>query len=259
MTKTTTSLSTATRLLCLDTSTPTARVAVVDGAGAPLAWAEATAERHSTHVLKLVDEVLRAAALRPADLDAIACGAGPGSFTGLRVGLAVSKGLALATGRPLLLVSSLRALAIDMARASVGASLVVPCIDAGKGEVYACAVAVTAAGELADAGADASELVAAGADASEPWRLAPAALIERLGDVSGAIVAGNGAERHAALLDGALPPGARRLPIEGPTALAIARLALPRLARGEADDLDKSVPFYGRPPDITTKKPAAAR
>ena len=39
--------------------------------------------------------------------------------------------------------------------------------------------------------------------------------------------------------------------------LAIAALALPRLARGEADDLEKAVPSYGRPPDITTKKPIA--
>jgi tRNA threonylcarbamoyladenosine biosynthesis protein TsaB len=230
-----------TRLLCLDTSTPTARVAVVDDAGAALARAEATAERHSTHVLKLVDDVLRAAALRPADLDAIACGAGPGSFTGLRVGLAVAKGLALATDKPLLLVSSLLALATDLARAPVaeGAAYVVPCIDAGKGEVYACAFV---AGDPSDAG--------------EPWRLAPAALAARLGDFPGAIVAGNGAERHAALLDGALPAGARRVSLEGPTALAIGRLALGRFARGEADDLDKAVPAYGRPPDITSKKPA---
>jgi len=234
-----------TRLLCLDTSTPAARVAVVDGAGVAIARAEATAERHSTHVLKLVDDVLRAASLRPADLDAIACGAGPGSFTGLRVGLAVAKGLALATEKPLLLVSSLRALAIDVARdpAAAGASFVIPCIDAGKGEVYACAVvASNPAGDGDD----------------DPWRLAPAALAERLAEFPNAIVAGNGAERHAAALDAALPASVRRLSIEGPTALAIAELALARFARGEADDLDKAVPAYGRAPDITKKKPVAA-
>ncbi len=238
-------ISASTRLLCLDTSTPAARVAVVDGAGVAIARAEATAERHSTHVLKLVDDVLRAAALRPADLDAIACGAGPGSFTGLRVGLAVAKGLALATDKPLLLVSSLRALAIDVARdpAAAGAAFVIPCIDAGKGEVYACAVATS------DPGRDGSD---------DPWRLAPTALAERLAQFPNAIVAGNGAERHAAALDAALPAGVRRLSIEGPTALAIAALALARFARGEADDLDKAVPAYGRAPDITKKKPVVA-
>jgi tRNA threonylcarbamoyladenosine biosynthesis protein TsaB len=238
-------ISASTRLLCLDTSTPAARVAVVDGAGVAIARAEATAERHSTHVLKLVDDVLRAASLRPADLDAIACGAGPGSFTGLRVGLAVAKGLALATDKPLLLVSSLRALAIDVARdpAAAGAAFVIPCIDAGKGEVYACAVVT-------------SDPVGDGSD--DPWRLAPGALAERLAAFPNAIVAGNGAERHAFALDAALPAGVRRLSIEGPTALSIAALALARFARGEADDLDKAVPAYGRAPDITKKKPVVA-
>jgi tRNA threonylcarbamoyladenosine biosynthesis protein TsaB len=233
------------RLLCLDTSTPTARVAILDGAGAALARADATAERHSTHVLKLCDEVLRALALKPEALDGIACGAGPGSFTGLRVGLAVAKGLALATGKPLLLVSSLDALAFDVAAAAGGAAFTaVPCIDAGKGEVYALPRAVDAAGAVAPSSED-------------PWRLSPTALLERLAGEPSVVLAGNGAERHAALFDGALPPGARRITVEGPSPRAVALLALPRLARGEADDLEKAVPVYGRPPDITTKKPPA--
>jgi tRNA threonylcarbamoyladenosine biosynthesis protein TsaB len=230
-------------ILCLDTSTGTARVALVDGAGAALAQAEATADRHSAHVLKLCDEVLRAVGLTPSGLAAIACGAGPGSFTGLRVGLSVAKGLALATGTPLLLVSSLETLALDLAAATPtpGAWHVVPCIDAGKGEVYASAYAVDAAGHVALGG--------------DPWRLAPAALAERLAALSGpVVVAGNGAERHAELLDELLPAHAKRVAIAGPTALSVARLALPRLARGDVDDLETSVPLYGRAPDITTKK-----
>jgi tRNA threonylcarbamoyladenosine biosynthesis protein TsaB len=241
-------MTSAARVLCLDTSTPTARVAIVDGAGAIVAGAEATAERHSAHVLKLCDEVLRAAGLRPDGLDAIACGAGPGSFTGLRVGLSVAKGLVLATGKPLLLVSSLQALALDIAREAPRApAFVVPCIDAGKGEVYAFACAVDAAGTVAAGG--------------EPWRLSPEALAARLAELPGALLAGNGAERHAAALDALLGAGLRRVtrvPILGPTASSIGALALPRIERGEADDLEKSVPFYGRPPDITTKKRVAS-
>jgi tRNA threonylcarbamoyladenosine biosynthesis protein TsaB len=242
------SLGSDSRILCLDTSTSTARIAIVDGTGAALARAEATADRHSAHVLRLCDEVLRAVGLRPAGLAAIACGAGPGSFTGLRVGLAVAKGLALATDTPLVLISSLQALALDLSRAAPGARTVVPCIDAGKGEVYAFTCAVDAAGGVAAGG--------------EPWRLAPAALAERLADEAGGadvVVGGNGAERFAALCDAALPASVRRAAVEGPTALSIGALALPRLARGEADDLEGSVPLYGRPPDITRKKPPAAR
>jgi tRNA threonylcarbamoyladenosine biosynthesis protein TsaB len=241
------------RVLCLDTSTPTARVAVVDAAGVALAGAEATAERHSQHVLKLCDNVLRGAGVRPERLAAIACGAGPGSFTGLRVGLAVAKGLALATGAPILLVSSLQALAADIARAApLGTRFVVPCIDAGKGEVYAVAYAL-----------EGGAVAAAPGEPGEPWRLAPDALAARLDELPAAVVAGNGADRHAAALDARLGAGARRLSIAGPTARSIGALALPRVLRGEADDLEKAVPFYGRPPDITkpnvptNKKPLA--
>jgi tRNA threonylcarbamoyladenosine biosynthesis protein TsaB len=224
--------SAAKRVLCLDTSTPWARVAMLDETGELLAGAEAMAERHSAHVLKLCDEVLRGAGVRPEALAAIACGAGPGSFTGLRVGLAVAKGLALATGAPLLLVSSLQALAEDIARVAPDARFVVPCIDAGKGEVYAFACAVE------------DGVVASG---GEPWRLPPEALLGRLAELTDPVVAGNGADRHAAALDAHL----RRIVVAGPTALSIGALALPRLRRGEADDLEKAVPFYGRPPDIT--------
>jgi hypothetical protein len=50
-------------------------------------------------------------------------------------------------------------------------------------------------------------------------------------------------------------PLARRIEVAGPTAVALGRLALLRLARGESDDLETAVPSYGRPPDITTPKP----
>lgn len=225
------------RILCLDTSTTTARVAVIGGA-AP-ASAEVTADRHSAHVLRLCDQVLREAGLKAAELDAVACGAGPGSFTGLRVALAVSKGVAVATGARLLLVSSLEALALDIL-ALPDVATAVPCIDAGKGEVYA---------GLYRAGGPTGAV-----GEGEAWRLTPADLATRLGDFPGAVVAGGGADRHAAVLDAALRNGARRVSVAGPTAASVARLALPRLRRGESDDLDTAVPLYGRPPDITLKK-----
>src|SRR5262249_48344508 len=92
---------------------------------------------HSESLIGLVDEALREAGLRAADLGAVACGAGPGSFTGLRIGLATAKGLCFALDRPLLLVSSLAALA---ARAPSGRVAAV--LDAHQGEVYAGVFAV---------------------------------------------------------------------------------------------------------------------
>ena len=217
--------------LCLDTSTPTARVAILDGEGGVRHAAEATAERLSSHVLPLCAEALRAVSIAPADLAGIACGGGPGSFTGLRVGLSTVKGLALPTGVPLYVVSSLQALALDIiAGRDVTA---VPCLDAGKGEIYV-------GGYVAD---DAALVREAAADC----RIAAGALADWLAALPAPppAVAGNGAERHAV---------AGRLAVAGPTAVSIGRLALLQRRRGESASLATAVPIYGRPPDITVKK-----
>src|SRR3569623_1898458 len=134
------------RLLALETSTSVARVGVYDiDDGACLAEASATSERHSSNLLRLCVDVTARAGVAVADLAAIACGAGPGSFTGLRVGFAVAKGFALPFGIPLITVSSLQALARDMAGAVPAAAWYLPCLDAGKGQVYAAAFATSGA------------------------------------------------------------------------------------------------------------------
>ena len=221
--------------LCLDTSTPTARVAVLDGGGAARFAAEATADRHAGHLLPLCAEALRAAGVAPAGLAGIACGGGPGSFTGLRVGLAAAKGLALPTGVPLYVVSSLEALALDILQvAPPTLGTAVPCLDAGKGEVYV-------AGYVADGERLVRESVVSA-------RLTPAALDGWLAPLPSPVLAGNGAARHRAAL-----PKANVVEVAGPTAVSVGRLALLQRARGEAADLASAVPFYGRPPDITVK------
>ena len=134
-------------LLAFDTSTPTARVALISADGECLVLRAKTAARHSANLLGLVDEVLRESGLAVAGLGAIACVAGPGSFTGLRVGLAVAKGLALPSARPLILVSSLDALACDLEAAAPEARWLLPCLDAGKGQIYARLYDAGASGE----------------------------------------------------------------------------------------------------------------
>jgi len=222
--------------LCLDTSTPTARVAVLDGAGQTRFAAEATADRHAGHLLPLCAEALRAAGTTVAELAGIACGGGPGSFTGLRVGLAAAKGLALPTGVPLYVVSSLEALALDVVQAAPpGLGTAIPCLDAGKGEVYV-------AGYVADPARLVRETVVSA-------RLTPSALGAWLAPLPSPVLAGNGVARHRAAL-GTLAIAE----IAGPTAISVGRLALLQRARGEAADLASAVPFYGRPPDITVKR-----
>jgi tRNA threonylcarbamoyladenosine biosynthesis protein TsaB len=230
--------------LCLDTSTPTARVAILDGdpqSVEPVRFAaEATAERHAGHLLPLCAEALRAVGVAPAALAGIACGGGPGSFTGLRVGLSVAKGLAMPTGVPLHVVSSLEALALDILgmppnKSAPSPTTAVPCLDAGKGEIYLAAYVL-----------DAERLVREVAPCA---RLTPAAYASWASALDRPLVAGNGAARHRDALQ-----VAEIVDVPGPTAVSVGRLALLQRARGEASDLAAAVPFYGRPPDITAKK-----
>jgi len=231
-------------ILAFDTSTPCARVAVVSDAGEIISTAEMTAARHSSNLLNLCDQVLGTAGIKISKVRALACGAGPGSFTGLRVGLAVAKGLALADDLPLVLVSSLDALALDLAGAAQGDGIL-PCIDAGKGQVYARLYRTNQSPPLAMG--------------EDDLMLTPEQLCAWVkGHAAGTMVlaGGNGVDRYAEVFQAQLgSPILRAAP--GPSALSVGRLALARLARGERDDLASSVPRYGRPPDITKPKSAS--
>jgi tRNA threonylcarbamoyladenosine biosynthesis protein TsaB len=111
-------------ILAFDTATDVATSALVDDG-------EVLGERTSRAqtLLEDVDALLRQGGARPADVDALAVGIGPGSFTGVRVGLATARGLALALGIPAAGVSTLAALA-------AGAPGAMPVIDARRREVF---------------------------------------------------------------------------------------------------------------------------
>src|SRR5439155_9138246 len=111
-------------ILAFDTATRVATSALVRDR-------EVLGERASraVAVLEAADALLRAAGLTPAELDAIAVGTGPGSFTGVRIGLAAARGLALALDIPVAGVSTLAALA-------AGAPGAVPVVDAHRHEVF---------------------------------------------------------------------------------------------------------------------------
>ncbi len=118
------------KVLGLDTATLTSGIAVVDD-GHVLAEGRHDASGRSADLLVAIDEVCKRAGIAPMQLDAIAVGAGPGSFTGLRIGMATAKGIAFAAGKPLWAVSSLAALAYGHP------GFVVAVLDARKAEVYA--------------------------------------------------------------------------------------------------------------------------
>jgi len=122
------------RLLAINTATPAGSVAVTVGGqllGETTLQLKAT---HSERLLELVDRLLSDLDLHVGQLDAIAVVQGPGSFTGLRVGMATAKGLALSLGIPLIGVSSLETLASNIVYAGMP---VCALLDARKNEVYA--------------------------------------------------------------------------------------------------------------------------
>ena len=121
-------------LLTIDTSTATCSVALTSG-DRLLAELVLSSDRPlSSHILAAVDTVLRGGGVTLADLDGIGVALGPGAFTGLRVGVATAKGLALAAGKPAVGFSSLAMLAMNLPWA---AHQVCPMFDARKKEVYA--------------------------------------------------------------------------------------------------------------------------
>jgi tRNA threonylcarbamoyladenosine biosynthesis protein TsaB len=148
-------------MLAFDTATDVATSALVDDG-------EVLGERssHARTLLEDVDALLRQGGAHPRDLDALAIGIGPGSFTGVRIGLATARGLALSLDLPGAGVSTLAALA-------AGAPGAIPVVDARRSEVFALV-------------------------GSEPSLQEPADLIVE----PGTVLVGDGARRYRALFEG---------------------------------------------------------
>lgn len=121
------------KILALDCSTEYCSVALLTG-GEYTDRARRAGNRHSELLLPMVDDVLTEGDLALSDLDAIAFGAGPGAFTGLRIACGVAQGLALGANLPVVAVPTLLALAQGTAARRVLAAL-----DARMGEVYLAA------------------------------------------------------------------------------------------------------------------------
>jgi len=120
------------KVLGIDSSTLTIGVAILDG-DRVIAEARHDARGRTNDLLVTIDRLCREVSLAPAAIEAVAIGAGPGSFTGLRIGMATAKGIAFAAKVPLWAVSSLAALAHD---APTTDGVIVSVLDARKGEVF---------------------------------------------------------------------------------------------------------------------------
>jgi tRNA threonylcarbamoyladenosine biosynthesis protein TsaB len=210
------------RFAAIETSTEWCSVAVWrDG---EIAAAERRAgHRHSEFVLPMLESLLK-----EIKIEAVAFGAGPGAFTGLRIACALAQGLAFARGLPVIGISTLEALAQE-----AGAARVVACIDARMREVYYAALEKRA-GRW-------HEAIAAQCVAPQSAPPPPGA---------GWVGCGNGFEVYGALMNGKVSVVKPQI---HPTAVAIAQLAAPRLAAGEGVDAALAAPIYVRDKVAFTK------
>jgi tRNA threonylcarbamoyladenosine biosynthesis protein TsaB len=122
-------------ILAIETSSELASVALSLPSGAVLARESSGVRTHSQSVLPMVQDVLREAGVALADCDAVAFGAGPGSFTGVRTACGVAQGLAFGARLPVLMLVTLEAMA-ETCRVRTGATEVLAVLDARMGEVY---------------------------------------------------------------------------------------------------------------------------
>lgn len=218
-----------TKILALDTATFNATVAVCEGETL-LAELDERVTTHSEGLISLIEATLRQANVALSELDAIACGCGPGSFTGVRIGLSTAKGLCFATGIPLVTVSSLRALAFCVSVSS-NDEQIVSVIDARHREVFW--------GQYRHDRTEHLERVS-------PPELLCAELRDHPQPL---LMIGDGFLLYQDLFRRELP-SAKEAPSHRLRAYAVAQTALERVRRRDFDDLDHAVPRYLREAEV---------
>jgi tRNA threonylcarbamoyladenosine biosynthesis protein TsaB len=218
----------ATLLAAIDTSTALGSVALFDAGRLVAEDSRRVSNAHRESLLPMVDALLARVGWAPAGVARWAVGIGPGSLTGVRIGVATVKGIALATGAAIVGVTSLDALAHGVE----APGLLVSVVAAGKDEVFVQARRADGALVLAPSHLPIATVAARIAD------LAAGDAVTLLGEAA-LLVDWRALEPHASLRTHA--------PHDLPRAAAVGRIALDR----PADDADSLEPLYVRAPDIT--------
>lgn len=223
-------------ILAIETSTPTGSVALTDG---PTCCHEVHWEGNEGHTAQLmpaIEKIFRESGVDPQSLAGIAVAIGPGSFTGLRVGLATAKGLALGWGKPMVAVSSLAAMACHAATTE---GLIVPMFDARRGEIYTAAY-------RRDGECVIAEQV-----------ITPVRWVELLMNANErCLCLGDGYLRYQSLFADGLgdPLALPSVAMHRPRAALVGQLGTERLARGEIADIATLLPHYVRRPQAEEKR-----
>jgi tRNA threonylcarbamoyladenosine biosynthesis protein TsaB len=227
------------KVLAISTSTPRGSAAIVraDGTAAEVTYVDL--QGHAERLFEAIDSALARAGQSRATLDAVACDVGPGSFTGVRVGVASGKGIALALGLPLAGAGSLQAMAAAaFASGAAGpGDVVLAAIDAKKGEVFLAAYRASGDVVLAPCTRPCA------ADAFTLSGLPEGAGLVAVGEIAAGLTLPAGV-RHA-----------RGAALDLPDAAWIGRLALASLAAGPPADPESIEPLYVRAPDAMPMAP----
>ncbi|BEE13670.1 tRNA (adenosine(37)-N6)-threonylcarbamoyltransferase complex dimerization subunit type 1 TsaB [Aeromonas veronii] len=224
------------KILAVDTATEACSAALLVGDKLFSRWEEAPRD-HTRKILPMVQAVLEDAGISLSDLDAIAFGRGPGSFTGVRIGISVAQGLAFGAGVPLIGISTLAAMAQGAYRLD-GAEQVLTAIDARMNEVYFGRY------ELID-----GRMQLVGDEVVSE----PAALVDVRGKLAGLVTCvGTGFETYGETLSG-LADELAESQVRFPAAEDMLPLARAAWLAGEAVPVEQAQPVYLRD-KVTWKK-----
>ena len=215
-------------VLGIDTATWTAAVGVARDGIVLAEGPQREARSHAASLPRLVERVLADARLTIGDVEAVAVSIGPGSFTGLRIGLGLAKGLVFAGGLRLVAVPTLEALAW-VAEAAPGETICAA-LDARKREVYAALFTATPDGPRR---------------LTPDMALTPGALATRLSPLC--VLVGDASETYGDVLGSVAT--VRPFATHHPRGGVVARLGWARLQAGEAAEPGPLEPVYVRPPD----------
>lgn len=220
-------------ILAIETATRAGSVAVVRGRELIESVSGNADESHSISLLEMIEDVLERSGAGLSDLDLFAAANGPGSFTGLRIGLATIKAFAICMNKKCAAVSTLAAIA----HAAGNSEHTIALLPAGRGELFAQSF------KVADFGVRALD---------EAAHLTPCAVLERYVDVRRATLAGEGAYAYAEVFD-----SSTRLWVLAPRselAASVAHLAFDDYRRGELLGAEEIQASYVRPSDAESNE-----
>ncbi len=123
-------------VLGIETASPRGSVALVSGGEVLVELSHESPNAHAEQIVRLIDEAFERTKLGKRDLDRVGVGVGPGSFTGLRVGIALAQGIALGLDAPVVAVPSLQAMSHEAAKAAPGKDLYGALLDARRQEAF---------------------------------------------------------------------------------------------------------------------------